>query len=102
MTDIQPVLIKFSEEEVQAIDRLRDTTPRTVWIKALCQMAVLAREKYGDACYLTMTPISNQTPDVLVLPALGPVERSPEPEVEITTAREVRPAYPKGVPKRRG
>lgn len=43
------VLLRFSEAELAAIDRVRSTVPRAVWIRELCAAAVLARDPLRPA-----------------------------------------------------
>lgn len=65
-TATEAVLLKFSEDELAAIDRVRGGQPRTLWIKDLCRCAVLARDAFDGPCGIRMRAVAvEEAPDAL-------------------------------------
>ncbi len=64
--------IRFRDDELAALDRVRGGVPRGTYIKALCQLAAKARERFGDRCFLSMEPSSRDRDDNIEL--LTPLE----------------------------
>ena len=46
--DPKTVLLRFSPQELDAIDRLRGGESRSGWIRELCRAGVIARAAFGD------------------------------------------------------